>query len=158
MNGTCLCGGVAFAIDGAGTPMELCHCSRCRKAYGSAFAATFYVEAARFRWIRGEDVVAVYEAPIKKQPPAYRHVFCRVCGSPLPIVRGDINLVEIPAGAVDGDPGTRPVRHIFTRTKAPWFEITDGLARFDERADISARSAETTVPDREAKDNGRNVE
>jgi hypothetical protein len=134
MTGTCLCSGVAFEVEPPGTEMELCHCSRCRKAYGSAFAATFYVEAPRFRWTRGEELLAAYELPIQKAPPPYRHVFCRVCGSPLPIVRQEFGVVEVPAGLIDGDPGSRPARHIFIRTKAPWFEITDTLPRHEQAA------------------------
>jgi hypothetical protein len=106
MNGSCLCGGVGFAIDGEGAPIEFCHCSRCRKASGSAFAASFCVAASRFRWTRGEELLASFDAPVRTNPPAYRHVFCRACGSS---------------------------RHIFVRGKAPWFEITDGLTQFDDR-------------------------
>jgi hypothetical protein len=131
MTGRCLCGAVAFAAEGPATPIELCHCDRCKRAYGSAFAATLYVEAARFRWTRGEDLVAEYAAPILESPPPYRHVFCRTCGSPLPIVSAATGLTEIPAGLVDGDPGTRPLRHIFARQKAPWFAIEDRLPQRD---------------------------
>jgi hypothetical protein len=134
LSGSCLCGAVAFEIDGAPTPMELCHCSRCQKAYGSAFAATFYVRASAFRWTRGESLVTTYAAPIRQQPPAYRHVFCRTCGSALPIVNRDSGYAEIPAGVMDQDPGCRPVRHIFTRLKAPWSEITDGLPAHEGHA------------------------
>ena len=38
IRGSCLCGDVAFCVDG---PLELrshCHCSMCRKTHGSAFA------------------------------------------------------------------------------------------------------------------------
>jgi hypothetical protein len=38
MRGSCLCGGVRFEVDRAVGPFELCHCSRCRKASGSALA------------------------------------------------------------------------------------------------------------------------
>lgn len=131
MNGSCLCGGVGFEIDGSGTPIEVCHCSRCKKAYGAAFAATFYVKASQLRWTRGEELVTVYDAPIRHAPPAYRHVFCAACGSPLPIVRTEWGVAEIPAGVVDGDPDSRPLRHIFTALKAPWFEISDGLPQYD---------------------------
>ena len=134
MEGSCLCGAVAFAVDGPGTPIELCHCSRCRKSYGSAFAATFYVERSRLRWTRGEALVRVYDAPIRERPPAYRHAFCAACGSPLPIVREGTEMAEIPAGIVDGDPGVRPARHIFTRRPAEWLEISDDLPRFPEGA------------------------
>ncbi len=37
----------------------------------------------------------------------------------------------MPAGCLDGDPGVRPLAHIFVGSKAPWFEIADPLPRFD---------------------------
>lgn len=79
----------------------------------------------------------VYAAPILKTPPPYRHAFCERCGSPLPIVKEEFGVVEIPAGAVDGDPGSRPLRHIFTRLKAPWFEVTDDLPQYEEHVNRS---------------------
>ena len=36
-------------------------------------------------------------------------------------------IVLIPAGNLDGELGIKPERHIFTGSKAPWYEIT-GLA------------------------------
>ena len=137
MKGTCLCGTVAFEFHGTRTPIELCHCSRCRKSYGSAFAAAFYVMASEFRWVCGQEFVTVYEAQVVKEPPPYRHVFCRRCGSPLPIVMTDFDVVEIPAGVLDGDAGSRPLRHIFTAKKAPWFEITDSLPQYQEHVERS---------------------
>ena len=130
MRGSCLCGRVAFESQGTPTPIEYCHCSRCKKAFGGAFAATLYVPASSFRWSHGEELVSSYDAPIRQQPPAYRHVFCRLCGSPLPIVNRAARVVEIPAGVLDDDPGTRPLRHIFVELKAPWFELTDALPRY----------------------------
>ena len=129
MTGSCLCGGVAFELDGPGTAIELCHCSRCRKASGSAFIATFYVHASDFRWTRGEALIRQFDAPIREKPPAYRHVFCATCGSSLPIEK--FGVVEIPASTVDGDPGSRPLRHIYTRVKATWFDIRDELPQYD---------------------------
>ncbi len=38
----------------------------------------------------------------------------------------------IPAGALDDDPGIRRSLHIWCGSKAPWFEITGDLPRFDE--------------------------
>ena len=37
VRGSCLCGGVAFEIDGRLTPIQLCHARRCQKFTGSAF-------------------------------------------------------------------------------------------------------------------------
>ena len=36
-------------------------------------------------------------------------------------------VVNVPAGALDTDPGMQPSAHIFVDDKAPWFEITDSL-------------------------------
>ena len=132
MRGSCLCGEVTFEISGSVTPIEFCHCPRCRKAYGSTCAATLYVAAETFRWARGEDRVQVYDAPIRERPPAYRHVFCRSCGSPLPIVNLQVGYAEIPAGSLEGDPGCRPLRHIFVGRKAAWHEISDDLPTHPE--------------------------
>lgn len=41
------------------------------------------------------------------------------------------DLAFAPAANFEGDPGIRPSVHIFVASKAPWFEITDALRRFD---------------------------
>ena len=40
-------------------------------------------------------------------------------------------LVFLHAGCLDGDPGRSVVHHIFVGSKAPWFEITDDLPRYE---------------------------
>ena len=125
--GSCLCGGVRFEIQRAVGPFELCHCNRCRKASGTAFAAAIGVKTADFRLLQGADLIVRYEAPIIEHPPAYRVSFCRRCGSPVPDPDPDSEWFEIPAGVLGGDPELRPERHIFVELKAPWFTITDDL-------------------------------
>jgi hypothetical protein len=130
LRGSCLCGGARFEIEGEVTPIECCHCSRCRKASGSAFVPAIAVRTENFRWVAGQDLVTLYEALVREKPPPYRKAFCRRCGSPLPIVDRELPSVEIPAGALDDDPGTRPLRHIFVGARAPWFSISDELLRY----------------------------
>jgi hypothetical protein len=125
---------VRFAIDKAVGPFELCHCSRCRKASGSAFAATIGVHAADFRFLQGEDLIVTYEAPILRAPPPYAAHFCRRCGSPVPKPPPGADWFEIPAGAFDDDPRLKPDKHIFIELKAPWYEIEDSLPQLDLRA------------------------
>jgi len=38
----------------------------------------------------------------------------------------------LPIGALEQDPGNRPQMNIFVGSKAPWYEITDGLPQYDE--------------------------
>ena len=40
----------------------------------------------------------------------------------------------VPAGLLVSDPGVPISGHIFVGSKAPWFEITDDLPRFEEHA------------------------
>jgi hypothetical protein len=134
LTGSCLCGGVRFEIARAVGPFELCHCRRCRKASGSAFAAMVGVRTRDFRLIEGADLVGTYDAPILEKPPPYRVSFCRRCGSPVPNPDPGAEWFEVPAGLLDGDPGVRPDKHIFVDLKAPWHEIADSLPRLDAAA------------------------
>jgi hypothetical protein len=133
--GSCLCGAVRFEVDAFVGPFELCHCARCRKATGSAFAAAIGVDASAFRWRQGLEHVRHYEAAVRERPPGYRTAFCDRCGSPLPVVDEQAGWFEVPAGLLDADPALRPERHIYTDHIAPWHTIADGLPQLP-RADV----------------------
>ena len=113
-------------------PLELivdCHCSRCRKGRSAAFASNLLVKRAAFCWLRGAERVRSYRVPGAK---VFANAFCDVCGSVLPEVGGERDVVVVPAGGLDDDPGARERLHIFTGSKAPWYELPDdGLPRFE---------------------------
>jgi hypothetical protein len=134
IRGSCLCGGVQFEAHKVHGPFELCHCSRCRKVTGSAFAAGIYVARDDFKMLQGQELIRVYEAPIREAPPAYHSCFCSCCGSRVPDAFSCAPLIEIPAGCLDDDPGLRPDMHIYVECKAPWFSISDGLPQLDRLA------------------------
>lgn len=129
VRGSCLCGGVAFEIAGALTPILYCHAARCRKATGGAFSPEMLAGREGLRWLRGESLIAVYQAPLLREPPVYRRAFCSRCGSPLPVEIEGTPFVAVIAGVLDEDPMTRPFRHAFVGQKACWHEIADGLPR-----------------------------
>ena len=126
MTGHCLCGGVRFEVDGELGPIVYCHCEMCRRATGTAFATSASVRGA-FRLVAGAELVSEYQS----SEGSYR-AFCSRCGSPV------YNRVEgsptrrVRLGTLDADPGGRAVAHVWVGSKAPWFEITDTLPRFDE--------------------------
>lgn len=124
-SGSCLCGTIRYEIHGRISPIAFCHCSKCRKANGSAFHSGALCRRSRFRWTRGEEAVSAF-----RTESGYETRFCRRCGSPVPWIQPDSEYVVVHAGALDQDPGSRPVHHIFTDSKAPWFEIHDALPRF----------------------------
>jgi hypothetical protein len=119
---------VAFEI---GAPIEFrnCHCSRCRKSRGAAYAANLYVRPGEFRWLRGVDALVTYRLPAAER---FGNAFCGICGSPMPRDVPARGFIVVPAGALDDDPGVRATYHIFVASKAPWHEITDGLPHYSE--------------------------
>jgi hypothetical protein len=139
IRGSCLCGGVKFTIERAVGPFELCHCPRCRKASGSAFAAGLGVRATDFRLVAGADLIRAYEAPVLERPPAYRVTFCSRCGSPVPDPPAAAEWFEIPAGLLDGDPSLRPDKHIFVECRSAWFPIADELPQLTKPELIELR-------------------
>ncbi len=122
---SCLCGAVAWTTDGEITFAHHCHCSRCRKAHGSGFATYAGVPADAFRVTRGADAVVRFPSA-----PDNVRAFCGRCGSVVP-AGAPGGLVFVPLGPIEGDPGGRPVAHIFAASRAPWVPIADGLAAFD---------------------------
>ena len=142
IRGSCLCGNVKFEISRAVGPFELCHCSRCRKASGSAFVAGLGVQRDDFRLISGRELIRTYEAPVREAAPGYRTCFCGRCGSPVPNPDTETPWFEVPAGVLDDDPQLRPDRHIFVEVKSPWFEIADHLPQLDRAALARLRNAQ----------------
>ena len=126
IKGSCACGGVRFEIDAA-RAMTHCHCTNCRKLTGASFATYVHVEKQTFRWLAGEDLINQYESA----PGSFR-AFCRVCSSLVPGQAPYLPTVSIPAGLFDDDPGVRPRLHVFTSSKAPWWEITDDLPQHEK--------------------------
>jgi hypothetical protein len=126
IRGGCLCGGIRFEIHGELRLASHCHCSMCRKAHGAAFGTYGIGRMADFRLLMGEELIARYASS-----PGVTRTFCKRCGSTLQFISekapGDL---EIALGALDDDPGVRPTFHIYVASKAPWFEITDGLPQY----------------------------
>ncbi|MFK7995051.1 MAG: GFA family protein [Granulosicoccus sp.] len=126
--GSCLCGTVKFRIHGEATGMSHCHCSMCRRFHGTAFATYFNVEGMSI--LAGEDEIDTYESS-----PGFTRTFCRHCGSPLPEKSGQQDGYFISAGLMDEDPQIRPECHIFTESKADWYNITDTLPQHQHYGD-----------------------
>ncbi len=125
--GSCLCGDVAFAVDGPIEQMGHCHCSMCRKFHGSAFATFGVAAPKRFRWLSGEDQVVHYQSSSQ----GWRN-FCPRCGAGVAACPPGGPFALIPVGTVAEDPGSRPTLHFFVASKAPWHDIADDLPRHDE--------------------------
>ncbi|SDS33639.1 Uncharacterized conserved protein [Halopseudomonas xinjiangensis] len=126
-NGQCLCASVRFRIEGELQPIQVCHCSQCRRAQGGPFATNIPVDEASFALLAGSDVLSEYES----SPGKYR-VFCRTCGSPVFSKKNALpGVLRVRAGLISEPLETRAIGHFFFGSKANWWPIEDGLPRFD---------------------------
>jgi hypothetical protein len=126
--GSCLCGNVSFEVEGEFEHFFLCHCQHCRKDTGSAHAANLFETTASLQWISGEPNIKTYNLP------STRHVksFCSNCGSALPTVQMDGQLLAVPAGCIDTKIVIKPNAHIFIASKADWDQNLEKLPMIDK--------------------------
>ncbi len=129
INGSCLCGAVRFELKPPSAVFRYCHCSRCRKATGTAHAANLFVPKAQFRWLAGESRLKKFDLPGAKR---FAVAFCTECGTRMPHqVTGTENML-IPAGVLDGQPDRQPDGSIFWGSRAGWFVETPDLPKHEE--------------------------
>lgn len=126
IRGSCACGGVHFEMD-AVRSLTHCHCTICRKLTGASFATYAHVEKDKFRWTSGQYLINHYEST-----PGSIRAFCRVCSSMVPSQAPYLETVSVPAGLLDDDPGVRPRLHVYTSSKAPWWDIVDDLPKHEK--------------------------
>lgn len=126
--GSCLCGGVRYQLNGDLGPVVCCHCADCRKAQGTAFATVAPVRAADFRLFSGEELLSGFESS-----PGKKRIFCRRCGSPLYSQRAaDPGTLRLRVGTLNAPAKVSVSAHIWTGAKASWYEICDSAPQYEK--------------------------
>ena len=100
VSGQCLCGSVKFEARPPYSAFRYCHCSRCRKASGSAHAANLFLPEGQFAWTAGEEFINRYSPPGAKTFAVW---FCTRCGSRVPHRIALRQEFLIPAGLLEND-------------------------------------------------------
>lgn len=127
-SGSCLCGEVRFEIEGEFESFYLCHCEYCRKDTGSAHAANLFSSTAALEWISGEDKVRQFNLPATRHSKS----FCSTCGSALPKMQMNGQLLVVPAGSLNTEVLIRPNAHIFVSSKARWDDALEKVPMVDK--------------------------
>ena len=127
--GSCFCNKVSYEITNNLGIFQYCHCSRCRKFTGSAFASNILVLPEHFKWLRGENHVGRYEPD---EPKYFATSFCKNCGSSLPWLGKTGKAIIVPAGTLDSDPFIRPMQNIFCSSDAVWYIEPNTLPQYEE--------------------------
>lgn len=128
LKGECLCGKIKYEYKGATGNLVHCHCSRCRKWHGSPFRSRMVVKKDGYRWLEGKEYIAQYQAT-----PNVIKTFCKNCGSNLVTIYPlRDNLLGLPLAGCEGKLDQYQEFHIFTGSKAKWWQITDYLTQYEE--------------------------
>jgi len=124
--GSCLCGGIAFRVESELEPIQVCHCTQCRKAQGGPFAAVIPVAVSAFHLLSGEHLLQSYESS-----PGKQRVFCRSFGAPVYSRRQSLPaVIRVRAGLFDEPLPVKPAWHAYTGSKCNWWSIQDGLPQY----------------------------
>ncbi|HEY7687638.1 MAG TPA: GFA family protein [Dongiaceae bacterium] len=132
LGGGCQCGAVRYELRAPAHEVDHCHCSICRRLHGAMFASFALVPRPDFALLKGAEAITRYDSS-----PGCGRFFCSRCGSQ---IYSDVEQLPemrfVTIGTLDGGahPGNAPgtEHHIYVGSKAPWWNITDGLPQHDE--------------------------
>ena len=123
--GGCLCGAIRYRATAAPVRGVICHCPQCKKHSGSLALGFVHFPVKSFTWLEGE-------------PQRYRSSqfaergFCARCGSTLSMHEEVLaERVQIAVGSLDEPARARIDDHVWTKDRVPWFDVNDGLPRFE---------------------------
>lgn len=126
--GSCLCGGIRYEIHGEIGEIIQCHCQRCRKSNGSAFATNAPVKKTEFKFVQGEHLLKFFSSS-----EGVERGFCMQCGSPIIANKSSApEYYRLRLGTLDTPVEHKPRYHVFTSHKAEWDQICDDLKQFPE--------------------------
>ncbi len=128
--GQCLCGDVRFSVRGPLAPIQVCHCSQCRRAQGTPFATNLPVARSAFALLAGADRLTRYESS-----PGKWRVFCKRCGAPVYSERSaNPAVLRLRAGLLDEPLASRVGLHQQVASACAWWPAPGEPLRAEDLA------------------------
>jgi hypothetical protein len=128
--GSCLCKKITFEVAKFQGPIAHCHCKMCQKFHGAAFSTFAEVKLTDLHWLSGEELLKQYRA----ENDSVR-TFCTCCGSSF-LFESKYNRIEetteIALAVFDSIVKLHADAHIYTESKADWFDINDNLPEYSQ--------------------------
>lgn len=131
--GSCVCEAVKYSLTGPPDAQYLCHCRRCQRSGGSAFASNCFWKRASFKVTAGEDKMSVYHCDKTTSGNMVHRHFCSQCGTPLfilPESRPDDMVVV--GGSLDDYDELVPQKEFWVGSRAPWMTPVEGTRCFEQ--------------------------
>jgi hypothetical protein len=121
MRGHCLCGAVAFEVDGPAQACVVCHCESCRRQCSAPMTTYIGVLDGQWRWLSKP-------AKVFNSSPGVERTFCDHCGSPLSFRSKKMSdVMHFFAAAMEEPEKFAPTLHVAFEEKLPWLKLADGL-------------------------------
>ncbi|MBE9540110.1 MAG: GFA family protein [Proteobacteria bacterium] len=128
LTGGCLCGKVEFEILNEFAHFQLCHCVQCQKVTGSAHASNLFTKPEAISWHSGWDNITRFDLEGRK----ISNAFCSSCGSRVPYLSLNGDILVVPAGSLNGIPNKSPQANIFWAERARWYDAALTAEHFTE--------------------------
>ena len=127
LSGKCACGTIQYETNADPIIMLNCHCSDCRKANGSAYAALIFLPKIAVKL----TVEPRFHKILGGSGKAVERGFCPSCGSQVIVRIGKLpEALAIQAGTLDDPSLFNPSLDIYTDSAPPWDHMQPATKKF----------------------------
>lgn len=131
IKGSCVCESIEFEAELMPGVIYNCHCVRCRKSHGAAFATQVFAVKDSLNFLKGKDLLKEYQVGVGIR------TFCSVCGSRLMNYADEtVDYLSISASVIDTPINSKPVAgECFVSQKLDWVELLDEVPAYEKLPD-----------------------
>ena len=133
VRGGCACGEIRYESSEAPLFMFLCHCTDCRRATGSAFAANVFFTSSAIKFT-GSGLKSYATTGLSGE--SLHHEFCSTCGSPVGARADAFPMFSVirASSLDDHTTGLKPIANVWNCSALPWDQPNPDLLQFDTQA------------------------
>lgn len=134
ITGACACGKVRYRLNRVPMYVNCCHCRRCQRETGAAFALNAMIETENVELLSGD--IELVGTPTESGA-GQEIARCPSCQIALwsHYTRAGQLLSFIRVGTLNNPDALPPDVHIYTQSKQPWVVIPDDMPSFEEYYD-----------------------
>ena len=134
VDGACACGAIRIEAEADPENTNMCHCTDCQTATGTAFRVSVRVQGAMLK-ITGKPAIYVKTTAESGNPRV--QAFCGACGSPLystTVGDGVQPLYMLRVGILRQRDQFVPKRQIWCRSAQPWLAKIADVPRYEKQS------------------------
>ena len=134
VDGACACGAIRIEAEADPENTNMCHCTDCQTATGTAFRVSVRVQGAMLK-ITGKPAIYVKTTAESGNPRV--QAFCASCGSPLystTVGEGVQPLYMLRVGILRQRDQFVPKRQIWCRSAQPWLAKIADVPKYEKQS------------------------